>query len=239
MTPPLFVFNFLLSILLWTSNVNADYQYRVSMPGVALSSSPAIVFSSCATLLEAVPSTVSGWHTIDVDGTGPISPQQVYCDMVTEGGGWTLVVRQYEETPVSWEGGVNGNSFSLNAINIPVHAQVGFGKDTDSTFIDYANFQYTTGNIPTTVISGLKSGLTYHIHRDTGHHYAYHDPDSLITYADPKWVNTLTLDRTGGLYRDWAYGPSALRAPAERGTAMAGSWVNTSVEAYAWTVWVR
>ena len=47
------------------------------------------VFSSCKERLEAVPGTVSGNYTLDLDGDGPLNAVEVYCDMDTDGGGWT------------------------------------------------------------------------------------------------------------------------------------------------------
>ena len=47
------------------------------------------IFASCKERLEAVPDTVSGNYTLDLDGDGPLDAVEVYCDMVTDGGGWT------------------------------------------------------------------------------------------------------------------------------------------------------
>ncbi len=46
---------------------------------------------SCSAILTADPLASSGRYLIDVDGPGPTDAFSVYCDMVTDGGGWQLV----------------------------------------------------------------------------------------------------------------------------------------------------
>ncbi|HYO51193.1 fibrinogen-like YCDxxxxGGGW domain-containing protein [Archangium sp.] len=47
--------------------------------------------TSCKALLESNPATPSGLYTLDTDGTGPLAPFETWCDMTTDGGGWTLL----------------------------------------------------------------------------------------------------------------------------------------------------
>ena len=49
------------------------------------------VTTSCKALKQHMPDTPSGFYTIDTDGAGPKPAVQVYCDMTTDGGGYTMV----------------------------------------------------------------------------------------------------------------------------------------------------
>lgn len=195
-------------------------------------------YSSCSNLLAAVPGTASGWHTLDVDGLGPVPAQSYYCDMSSDGGGWTRVVKQLEYAPVTnWNGGVNGDSYTVAASAIPAHSQTAFGINESATAVDYVNFVYTTSNIPKTLVSSPKTGKQYHIHRDTASYWGAHDPESTL-HPDAQWLNTLTFDATGGSAYTWAFSPN-YGVTSYRGFSLNGAHLYTNNDFMAWSVWVR
>jgi cysteine-rich repeat protein len=69
--------------------------------GDACEAAPSQALPSCLDILNANPSAQSGVYSIDPDGAGGNAQFNVYCDMATAGGGWTVVFDSSD--PSKWE----------------------------------------------------------------------------------------------------------------------------------------
>ena len=63
------------------------YQISITTPYDCISGSQ--TFTSCST----VTSNTDGTYCIDPDGAGGLTPYEVYCDMNTDNGGWSRIIR--------------------------------------------------------------------------------------------------------------------------------------------------
>ena len=76
-------------------------------------------YSSCLEILNNNPSSTNGIYTIDPDGAGPISSFDAYCDMTTDGGGWTLIMKAvnakfgYNDAYWTTDNVLNGTDFDF------------------------------------------------------------------------------------------------------------------------------
>jgi hypothetical protein len=179
----------------------------------------------------------------------------VYCDMTTNGGGWTMVTAQFEQDPViNWNEGIQSDydptlstkkGFALNTSEIPPHSQISMSQtnyDGMNTSNKYFNYVYTTGNIPVTHITELSSNSLYAIHRNTSEFFGRHDPEAEKGTLN-EWYDTLTIDLVDELvYGQYSFAFSPENTAGRehyRGYSYNGESLVLSSESGAWVVWVR
>ena len=65
---------------------------------------------SCKAILDNDDSTGDGVYSIDPDGPGGEDSLEVYCDMTTDGGGWTMVMQTSDSSAYVYDNNVWTNT---------------------------------------------------------------------------------------------------------------------------------
>lgn len=95
--------------------------------------------ADCAEIKLSNPLAPSGKYTIDPDGAGGVTPFSVWCDMTTDGGGWTIVASHSgadgEESLVS-NTEVTGDALSFKHSNLSRAQKMALSAlETESIFV--------------------------------------------------------------------------------------------------------
>lgn len=207
--------------------------------------------SSCKNILENGYSNGNDVYTIDNNKLFP-----VYCDMTTNGGGWTMIFALFEQDNVNtWNEGIQSDydptlstskSFTLSTTEIPRHSEISFSQTNALGLMassHYFDFVYSPLNIGLQTIKEKTTNLSYHIHRDDQRNYGWHDPDDYVIGTGGighVWSNTLTINKIliGQRTFDFAYSINHVN-PERRGYAYNGVDMQLTNQTGGWTLWVR
>ena len=93
---------------------------------------------SCAEILRTAPSSISGNYIIDPDGAGGRSPYTVFCDMTTEGGGWTVVFQA--ATSNYSDGALDYTVQDATLLAASTRALMAYRNTTNAVYANWAAF---------------------------------------------------------------------------------------------------
>jgi hypothetical protein len=151
--------------------------------------------ASCLEVLDDGASVGDGLYTLDPDGPGGLSEVETWCDMSTDGGGWTLVQRtvwdwsdssQLQTAYATWYGSTLGDPSAGNAFRMAGRYWTHLNSETDHMLL----------HVPRDASSGADCGELVYV--GTGGSYSISSSTTTLSAitSTVTFANTTTLSST-------------------------------------------